>query len=78
MPMTQEQKDQAKANLRKELEKLKSDTLDYWLHLFREGEEFRKHSGFSQGPEDMLKKLSKAYYTKLEKLMKPFDRGDYD
>lgn len=76
--MTPEEKAEAKAKLKQDLVQLKCDTLDYWVGLIREGEQLRKASGYSQGCEDMMQKLLKAYQKKHDVLMRSFDRGDFD
>ncbi len=78
MPLTEQAKVAAKENLRQKLNELNADTISFWRNLFTGTEEFRKACGYSQGADDMLKKLVAAYDRKHATLMAPFDRGDFD
>lgn len=73
--MTPAEKEAAKAAL---LDKYQQHQIDTFRYLFRSTEEQRKHSGYSKGPEDMIQRLVKTYQDESMKMMKPFDRGDFD
>lgn len=78
MTLTAAQKEAAKLELRVKITEFKLNTLDHWLYLMRADENMRKCAGHSKGPEAMIQQLVKDYEKEQKRLMKPFDRGDYD
>lgn len=76
--LTKEQKEAAKLELRTKITAFKLNTFDHWLYLMRADEAGRKAAGHSRGVEEMLKTLVKDYERENNRMMKPFDRGDFD
>lgn len=76
--MTPEEKEAAKLELRIKMTELKLNTFDLMLYLFKADEAGRKAAGYFKGPEEMILALTRQYEREMAKLMKPFDRGDYD
>ena len=64
--------------LREKVAQLRDNTLTVWIYAVEADETGRNHMGYSKGAEAMCQQLLKIYNADMAKLMRPFDRGDYD